>query len=325
MAGRNVIMFSGTNAQLSEAFHTEMHTYKLQGEAYTANASNPQIPAAFSNVISSFSPNNFPVHAMHTTPKVIQRSDKPAGRPLPAHAAIRHNLGGELYNAISPYDLATIYNILPLWNAGIDGTGETIAIVSDSNINPADVDAWRSIFDLPAKKLNIIVDGPDPGTNGDEVEADLDVEWSGSVAKNATIDLVVANNSYASDGIFGASAYAINNNLAPLLNVSYGECEQVLGTANNQFISLMWEQAASQGITVLVASGDAGAATCDRDNAVAYNGDAVNGIGSTSYNVAVGGTDFSGNFPQRKSVLEYHQQSNDTRVSHFVYSRIAME
>jgi hypothetical protein len=313
MAGRNLIMFSGTNAQLTEAFHTELHTYKVKGEIYTANATNPQIPAAFSEVVSSFSPNNFPVHAMHTTPKVIQRSGarwKTAAGTTPLFGI---NLGGELYNAISPYDLATIYNILPLWNAGIDGTGETIAIVSDSNINPADVDAWRSIFDLPAINLNIIVDGPDPGTNGDEVEADLDVEWSGSVAKNATIDLVVANNSYASDGIFGASAYVINNNLAPLLNVSYGECEQVLGTANNQFISLMWEQAASQGITVLVASGDAGAATCDRGNAVAYNGDAVNGIGSTSYNVAVGGTDFSGNFPNVN--LYWNTTNNPTTLA----------
>jgi len=297
MAGNNVVMFSGTSDQISDAFHTEIHIYKVQGESYTANASNPQIPAAFSDVISSFSPNNFPVHAQHTTPKIIQRTDK-GWKAVPGlKSQINYNIGGNDYDAVSPYDLATIYNILPLWRAGIDGTGQTIAIVSDSDIHPADVDAWRTIFDLPAKKLNIINYGPDPGFNGDESEADLDVEWSGSVAKNATIDLVVANNSAASDGVLGAAEYAISNNLAPLLNVSYAACEQVFATATNQFINVMWEQAASQGITVLVASGDSGAATCDRGNAVAYNGDAVNGLASTPYDVAVGGTDFSGNFP----------------------------
>jgi len=319
MAGRNVIIFSGTNAQLSEAFHTEMHTYKLKGESYTANASNPQIPAAFSNVISSFSPNNFPVHPQHTTPKVIQRTDKGWKANPGVQPQINYNINGNNYDAISPYDLATIYNILPLWNAGIDGTGQTIAIVSDSNIHPADIDAWRSLFNLPAKKLNIINYGPDPGVNGDESEADLDVEWSGSVAKNATIDLVVANNSYASDGIIGASLYAISNNLAPLLNVSYAACEQEFGTANNQLFNVIWEQAASQGITVLVASGDAGAASCDRNNTIALNGEAVNGLASTSYDVAVGGTDFSGNYP---APGKYWNSTNDPTTQASVISYI---
>jgi hypothetical protein len=308
MAGNNVIIFSGTNAQLSAAFHTELHTYKVNGQNYTASATNPKIPAAFRDVIGSFSPNNFPVHAEHTTPKVIRHTDAGWKADASLQAQLNINLYGEALNAISPYDLATIYNFLPLWNAGIDGTGETIAIVSDSNIDPADVDAWRSLFDLPAKKLNIINYGPDPGLNGDEAEADLDVEWAGSVAKNATIDLVVANNSAASAGVIGAAAYVINNNLAPLLNVSYGSCEQELGTANNQVINLLWEQAASQGITVLVASGDAAAATCDRGSAVAYNGDAVNGLASTPYNVSVGGTDFSGAF---RNASEYWSPTNN--------------
>jgi hypothetical protein len=319
VAGRNLIMFSGTNAQLSEAFHTELHTYKVNGQTYTANASNPKIPAAFSNVISSFSPNNFPVHAQHSIPKVIRHTNTGWKGAPGLQPQLNINIQGTDFDAVSPYDLATIYNILPLWNAGIDGTGETIAIVSDSNINPADIDAWRSMFGLPTKKLNIINYGPDPGVNVDESEADLDVEWAGSVAKNATIDLVVANDTYASGGIFGAAAYVVNNNLASLLNVSYGECEQVLGTANNQFINLIWEQAASQGITVLVASGDAGAATCDRNNSVAYNGDAVNALASTPYDVSVGGTDFSSNFPNAN---KYWNATNDSTTLASVISYI---
>jgi hypothetical protein len=297
MAGRNLIMFSGTNSQLMEAFHTELHTYKVKGQNYTAISANPQIPAAFSDVILGFSPNNFPVHAQHTATRLMKHTEagwKNAAGVKPQTTLMEN---GTTDYAVTPYDLATIYNILPLWQAGIDGTGETIAIVADSNINPSDIDSFRSEFSLPAKKLNIINYGPDPGRNGDEDEADLDVEWSGAVAKNATIDLVVANDSNASNGIFGAAAYVINNNTAPLLNVSFGACEQAFGTATNQFIDLIWEQAAAQGITVLVASGDADAAGCDRGNSIAYNGDAANGLSSTPFNVSVGGTDFSGNFP----------------------------
>jgi subtilase family serine protease len=95
MAGNNVVMFSGTSDQISDAFHTEIHIYKVQGESYTANASNPQIPAAFSDVISSFSPNNFPVHAQHTTPKIIQRTDK-GWKAVPGlKSQINYNIGGQ--------------------------------------------------------------------------------------------------------------------------------------------------------------------------------------------------------------------------------------
>jgi hypothetical protein len=320
MAGRNLIMFSGTNAQLMQAFHTELHTYKVNGLNYTAISANPQIPAAFSDVVLGFSPNNFPVHAQHTVPRKMNHTNagwKDVAGVKP-QATLPDGNGGFEY-AVTPYDLATIYNILPLWNAGIDGTGETIAIVADSNINPADVDTFRTDFGLPPKKLNIIVYGPDPGPNGDEDEADLDVQWSGAVAKNATIDLVVANDSYASSGIFGSAAYIINNNVAPLLNVSFGACEQAFGTAENQFINLIWEQAASQGITVLVASGDADAAGCDRGSSIAYYGDAANGLSSTPYNVSVGGTDFSGNFPDP---TKYWSATNNPTTEQSVLSYI---
>jgi subtilase family serine protease len=297
MAGRNLIIFSGTNAQLKQAFQTELHTYKVNGQNYTANATNPQIPAAFNEVISSFSPNNFPLHAEHTTPKVIQHTDAGWKDVAGAKPQLTTTLNGATYYVVAPYDLATIYNILPLWNAGIDGTGETIAIVSDSNINPTDVDSFRTEFGLPAKKLNIIIYGTDPGRGGDEVEADLDVQWSGAVAKNATIDLVVSADTSASQGVFGSAIYIINNNLAPLLNVSYGLCEQSFGTANNQLFNLFWEQAASQGITVLSASGDALIAACDQGQPYDVDGMGVNALATTAYNVSVGGTDFSGNFP----------------------------
>jgi hypothetical protein len=294
--GRNLVIFSGTQAQFKDAFHTEIHRYQVQGETYSANANDPQIPAALAPVVSGFSSlNNFPHRALHTQPQLMRHdgsSWKAAGAVSKVQPAFTTASGGNTFYVVAPYDLATIYNIKSLWDAGIDGTGQTIAIVSDTDINPADIDYFRTTFGLPATKLNVLYYGANPGKNRDESEADLDVQWAGAVAKNATIDLVVAANSSTSAGVDAAAEYIINNNLASILNVSYGGCERFQGTAGNQYYYQIWQQAAAQGITVVVASGDSGSAVCDRGDQIAFFGLAVNGLASTPYNVAVGGTDF---------------------------------
>jgi hypothetical protein len=297
--GRNLVIFSGTQAQFKDAFHTEIHHYQVQGETYSANANDPQIPAALAPIVSGFSSlNNFPRRALHTQPQLMRHdgsSWKAAAAANEVQPSFTTASGGNTFHVVAPYDLATIYNIKALWDAGIDGTGQTIAIVSDSDINPADIDYFRTTFGLPAKKLNVLYYGPNPGKNGDESEADLDVQWAGAVARNATIDLVVAANSSTSAGIDADAEYIINNNLASILNVSFGACEFLLGTAGNQYYYQIWQQAAAQGITVVVASGDSGSAVCDRGQEAVY-GLAVNGLASTPYNVAVGGTDFHSSY-----------------------------
>jgi hypothetical protein len=186
---------------------------------------------------------------------------------------------------------------LPLWQLStpIDGTGQTIAIVAESNINVQDVQDFRNVFGLPANNPQIIVDGVDPGVtaNGLETEADLDVEWAGAVAKNATIDLVVSESTESTAGVDLSAVYIVDNNLAPVLSESFGACEAFLGAGGNAFHNSIWEQGAAQGITILVASGDSGSAVCDRDETAAQYGLAVSGAASTWFNVAVGGTDFN--------------------------------
>jgi len=301
MAGHSMITFSGTNAQLKAAFHTEMHNYKIKSGTYYANANDPQIPAAIAPVVVGFaSLNNFPLKPLHSQPQMVQHATsgwKLAAGAIASHPEFTTTDQGTLLHLLAPYDLATIYNILPLWNAGIDGTGQTIAIVSQSDINPADVDSFRSTFGLPAKKLNIIHYGPDPGlVLAYEDEADIDVDWAGAVAKNATIDLVVSANTATSGGITGAAAYILNNSLASIMSVSYGACELHIGVAGNQYYDQLWEQAASQGITVMVATGDSGSDVCDDGSPYSETGLSVSGFSSTPYNVAVGGTDLYGTF-----------------------------
>src|SRR5262249_55712419 len=130
-------------------------------------------------------------------------------------------------HSIVPYDFATIYNIARLWNEGFDGTGQAIAVVGRSNIKLSDVTSFRSKYGLPANDPQIIVNGTDPGSANidEEGEADLDVEWSGAVAKGATIRFVVTGSTRATDGTILSEMYIVNNNVAPVLTTSFGFCE----------------------------------------------------------------------------------------------------
>jgi hypothetical protein len=297
-AGRTVIEFSGTAGLVRQALGTEIHKFTVNGEDHWANVSDPQIPAALVPVVAGFaSLNNFPRKAFNHSLGTFSRS-KLTGevQPLftyPVSTCRNGGVGPCYFFAVGPADFATIYNVAPLWSAGTDGTGQTIAVVGESNINPRDVADFRAMFGLPANPPNIILNGPDPGINGDEREADLDVEWSGAVAKGATIDFV-SESTETTAGIDLSALYIVDNNLAPIMSESYGACEAELGAAGNQFHSSLWEQAAAQGITVLMAAGDTGSAGCDdyADLEAKY-GLGVSGLASTPFNVAVGGTDFN--------------------------------
>ncbi len=311
--GRTIIEFSGSAGEVQSAFHTQIHRYVLPtGAQHWANSTAPEIPAALAPVVSSIHGlNSFfpkPLSRIVSEVRASRTASQAKAQPMftfaasgPCSAVQGFGLApnGNICFMIAPSDFATIYNINPLYSAGIDGTGETIAIANDSNINLTDVSTFRSLMSLPAKNPNVIfATGTDPGLNSDEGEAVLDVEWSGAVAKNATIDLVIAPTSSNGIGPFGgdvAAQYVIDNNLAPILSYSFGACEAGVGN----FYNSMWQQAAAEGITVLVASGDNGSAACDVNvvngpaSQPAQNGLQVNGLASTPYNVAVGGTDFN--------------------------------
>ncbi|MFN8009499.1 MAG: protease pro-enzyme activation domain-containing protein [Terriglobia bacterium] len=291
-AGRSIIEFSGTAGQVRHSFHTEIHNFVRAGESHWANQTDPQIPAALAPVVAGIvSLNNFPRKQMiHRLGAFSRQKGSGELRPLFTYT----DKSGTWY-ALGPSDFATIYNVQPLWQAGIDGTGQRIAIVSETNINLQDVRDFRNLFGLPPNDPQIILNGPDPGiVDTEEGEADLDVQWAGAVARNATIQLVVSQTTSASQGTDLSALYIIDNNLAPVMSESYGQCESSLGNSGNTFFYYLWEQAAAQGITVTVSAGDAGSAGCDvqPSQTAAQQGLAVSGIASTPFNVAVGGTEF---------------------------------
>lgn len=302
---RMAIEFSGNVGQVQTAFATSIHSYAVNGEQHWANATNPQIPVALEPVVAGIAElNDF-------VPK-SQAIKGPLGTYNPATNRIEpeYTLGDTTsgyYIYLSPADAATIYDTPTSLNPGFsgtkyDGTGVTIGIAGDSNIDITQNANYRSTFGLPASPTTVVVDGDDPGENGDALEAYLDTQVSGGVAPGAKVILYTAQNTYLDAGLYLAIVRALDDNQADILNVSFGACEAALGTSGNQFIYDIAEQAAAQGISVTVSTGDSGSAGCDNPNTetVAQYGLAVNGLASTPFNIAVGGTDFDvlySNFP----------------------------
>jgi hypothetical protein len=292
-AGRTTIQFSGTAGQVQAAFHTQIHQYSVNKEQHWANSSDPAIPAALAPVVAGIRSlhNFYPKPASHLRRAISLRPGftlSNGGEPCDIAES------SDLCFVVGPNDFANIYSV----PAGITGAGVTIGVVSDSNINTMDVQQFRSLFNLTGGALNVIVNGTNPGKTSDEIEAALDAEWSGGVAPGATVDLVVSQSTNSAFGGDLSAEYIIQNNLAPILSYSYGECELGLGTSGNAFYNTEWQQAATEGITVIVSSGDDGSANCDVSANVpglqpASNGLQVNGVASTPYNIAVGGTDFN--------------------------------
>jgi hypothetical protein len=295
--GRMVIEFSGTVGQIQSAFHTSVHQYKINGAKFWANSADPQIPAALAPVVAGFAELNSFVPKSLAIRGPGGRYDPKTNRIQPTYTVGSTNNGYTIF--LGPADAATIYDTPTTLNANLsssalDGSGVTIGIAGDSNIDVAQNANYRATFGLPAKPTSVVVDGTDPGENGDALEAYLDTEVSGGIAPNANIILYTAANTDLNAGLFLAIGRALDDNQVDILNVSFGGCEFDQGTSGNQYIYDLWEQAAAQGISVTVSTGDSGSAGCDDPNTetIATLGLAVNGLASTPYNIAVGGTDF---------------------------------
>jgi hypothetical protein len=295
-AGRTAIEFSGNVGQVRNAFHTQIRRYAVKETTHFANSSDPAIPAALSPVVAGIvSLNDFPIQSHLKQLGTFQESLK-TGETRPLFTFFGCG-GGNCYG-VGPADFAKIYNSQPLLSGSpkIDGTGQGIAIVGESNINVQDVKDFRTMFGLSQNfsAANVIVNGEDPGINDEEGESDLDVQWSGAVAPGARIDFVTSASTEATPGINLSALYIVDHNLDAVMSESFGGCEKSIGTTFNQFFNSLWEQASAQGITIVVSAGDNGSAGCDNFNTAqtASQGLAVSGFASTPYNVAVGGTDF---------------------------------
>ena len=289
------ITFSGTVASVEGTFSTEMHNVTVNGEAHITNTTDVTIPSALAPVVKGVkSLNDFFPKAKNVGAHKISLEKSPAGGYQAVNSTDPLYTSGSGAHYVAPGDLATIFNATPLTAAGTTGKGITISVLARSNIQLADVEAYRSLFGLPKNDPNIIVVGTDPGENSDDVEAFLDAELSGSLATGATVNFLVSGASLVGSGIDTAGLYAVDNNSGDIITLSYGGCEGDNGESGTAFWNDLWEEAAAQGQTAFVSSGDSSAAGCDSSGAsYASGGYGVNALGSSAYNVAVGGSMFA--------------------------------
>jgi hypothetical protein len=317
--GRTIIEFAGTAAQVQQAFHTEIHRYLVKGVEHIANDRDPQIPEALAPVVAGIvSLNDFFPKPQSVFGGFVKR-DRKTGKITPLHpeqgpkSQFTYTDGsGNIHEDISPFDFATIYNVLPLWNAGITGAGVPIAISACNDIDLNDDATFRATFGLPANAPTVVHNGADPGLGGCQGENTLDVEWSGAVAPEASIVMVVSGTTKTTAGFELSDSYIVDNEVAPIMSASYGTCELDLGKAGNAAFNAIWQQGAAEGISIFESAGDQGSTGCEDSDEqgpnAAQTGLQVNGMASSPYVTAVGGTDFTW---QTSPLSTYWNSSNN--------------
>ena len=298
---RMLIDFTGTAGQVSRAFNTEIHRLDVAGVSHFANMRDPQIPEALAPAVNGV----VSLHDFRARNKMVRRAAVADSH----HPAVTGTCFSQPCYDLGPGDLATIYGLKPLLSAGYHGQGQVIATVEDSDLFAnSDWTTFRQVFGLTvygAGNLQIVHPAPkggqacsDPLTNSDDSEAALDVEWASAAAPGATIMLASCDQSGPTDGVYLATQNLVNGTKTPpIISISYGVCEVDNGAAKNAAFNLLYQQAAAEGISVFVATGDAGPTDCSDSTADGTTvGIGVTGWGSTQYNVAVGGTDFRDTF-----------------------------
>jgi hypothetical protein len=289
--GRMSLEVTGSSDQVRDAFHTEIHRYSIAGNQFFANDRDPQIPEALAPVVAGFASLNNYKASMPAISK--QATFDPTSHTL--KPLFTTTSGTTTYHGVSPGDLAKIYNIPAQTKP--TSTVPSIGVISDSDVNLASIAAYDTLFALSASAPNVIVDGDDPGVTTDALTTTEELELISAVAPYATVNLYTSATTDYDTGFDFATVRAVGDDTVNIIDFGFLNCESSLGASGNEFVSYLWEQAAAQGITVISATGDAGAAACDipggsEGQETSFYGPAVNGWASTPYNTAVGGTDF---------------------------------
>ncbi len=279
------IRFSGTANQVELAFQTQMHYYKgLEGVQHFSPSGPPTIPSAIAPVVET----------IRDLADLKPRSSHVPASRLPHPEYTFYGSNNQQYVLFAPGDIKVAYDINPLITGGYTGTGQTIAVMGQSEISATDITNFQDAAGLTEKTPNMILV---PGTGsaafsaGDEGESDLDVEWAGAIAPGAAIDFVYAG-ATSSGGVFDSLQYAIDSKLGTIITVSYGICEPLLGGST---LDTVLQEAQSQGQTVIASSGDYGSTTCwnQTSNTSTEWELAVSYPASSEYVTGVGGTEVS--------------------------------
>lgn len=302
------IRFSGSVAAVERAFATSIHRYTSEGQTHFANAAEQQLPSALTSVVAGVAAlNDFFPKPLVENVQAVKRDTKGHWVAAGGKSDFNFVFNNDVFYDVVPADFNTIYNVTPLWNqnTAIRGAGQTVAVLEPTDVLDADISTFRQTF-LPTDAAGVFAQVHpaasssdsscvDPGTTSDEGEAALDSEWAGAAAPDANVTLASCANVGADFGAFLAAENLLQQQTPPaIMSLSYGECELVSAAVGDlDEAASLWSQAAAEGVTVFVSSGDAGSAACDQDESAASFGIAINGLGSSWFNVSVGGTDFN--------------------------------
>jgi subtilase family serine protease len=311
------IDFSGTAGLVRQAFHTQENRYIVNHENHIANASDISVPTALRDVIVGVAGlNDFRPKPLLVAPHVAQYDSSKHNFKLkvptttaPGRLAV--NFPNYGVRGFAPYDMQTIYNVSPLYTSGLTGTGITIAVVEDQDMDVSDWPNFVTQFGLGGFNGTFQQFQPqltpstsnctDPGgANPEEesIETVLDSEYSTAMAPGANIWVATCSDSNSTNffgGVYLAADNLINNtNTAGRPNVisaSYGWAEGLTDTASKTAIDLMWAQGDAEGISVFVSTGDSGSNP-------SFNGSVINGLGidansfaTSPHDTGVGGSD----------------------------------
>ncbi|MGA2219515.1 MAG: protease pro-enzyme activation domain-containing protein, partial [Terracidiphilus sp.] len=336
----SIIDFEATAGQVRDTFHAQLHYFDIQGGKYAANVQDPQIPAALAPVVAGIQGlDKIPPAAHHTKARsmaydaqshrwVRNQPDAGAGRP--------EFYGGPGTYNVTPQDLYTIYNVKPVLNGGELASHATVAVIEESDIQYGTVDpttgvatggdvaTFRSLFGV-AGTLNMHVyhgygsvtcndPGVDPNDIEEDIEASLDAEWINATAPSANLIFM------SCPSIFDSLAALVDNNLADAMSMSYGSSELNFVGANSGFYAYQdtfYAQAASQGQSIFISSGDSGSDTADQDtHYLATSGINVSAFLSPLV-TATGGTDFSDQYDYFEGGAPQETYWADSNLSYY--------
>lgn len=291
---RNAIYFSGTAERVAAAFHTQLHHYQFHGRKHYANATRLEVPEEIASLLlnvrglDNFRPNS----NLH----------KKAATPNYTYGSTQHYL--------TPGDWMTIYNLIPVYNSGYDGSGIHVGVVGQTYAPPADIEKFTQNAGIGEPHLDYVcistADCTDTAgiSSDDWMEADVDIEWVAGMAPGATVDYVYAAGNDTTQDVFSALQHAIQDYqsssglVLPVISMSYTECETNLALTQAVLFDQMGAQASAQGQTLIVSSGDSGAAGCDAHDSnsvtTAAKGISAEAPADSPNFTAVGGTQFSG-------------------------------
>ncbi|MEO6818008.1 MAG: protease pro-enzyme activation domain-containing protein [Edaphobacter sp.] len=284
---KNRITFSGTAAQAEAAFDVQLHNYQTDGTTHFAPAGDISLPAALAPVVQSVT------HLSNFRPRSHMRVQRGSLVSRPNFTS-----GQTGSHFLTPADIETIYDINAVHSRGINGSGQSIAIVGQSAVVLSDIENFQSATSLTKKDPTLVLV---PGTGvstvftGDESESDLDLEYSGAIAPGATIYFVYAGNA-TNASVNDAIVYAVDNDIAPIISTSYGGCETQYSATEYATENGVFAQAAAQGQTLIAAAGDDGSTDCNGITGLTtaqQQAVAVDFPASSQYVTGMGGTEFS--------------------------------